>query len=182
MYTTSKSFFDLKTEQLNQLSTFKLTGIPIEFPENSQANQTRKFFPIQVGCNCDHVQDSPENPCPCNSLPPIIVWLPKEKILKSYKSDKGNHDGRELTVFEIEKDATVFVERLQPINLSRVSGMGNGHPINTNINTALIFLAFVLGKAIGVAVGGVVGEVVTGGGVSDWLAGVDNSPHWVPVP
>lgn len=177
MYTTSKSFFDLKSEQLSQLSTSKLTGIPIEFPGNSQANTARGLFPIEIGCHCDHVQDSPENPCPCKGRPPVIVWLPQGKILKSYKSDKGNHDGRELTVFEIEKDATVFVERLQPINLSRISGIGNGHPINTNINTAFLFL----GWAIAGPIIAVVAEVTTGG-PSDWLAGVDNSPHWVKVP
>lgn len=182
MNTKSKSFFDLKAEQLNQLSTLKLTGIPIDFPENSQANKTRGLFPIEVGCIC--VQDSPENPCPCKDIPPIIVWLPKGKILKSYKSDKGNHDGRELTVFEIERDATVFVERLQPINLSRISGIGHGHPINTNINTALtlpLATAGPLGALIGILVGVAVAEG-TNGSVSDWLAGVDNSPHWVKVP
>ena len=176
MYTTSKSFLDLKTEQLNQLSTLKLTGIPIEFPENSQVNNTRGLFPIEVGCIC--VQDTPENPCPCKGTPPIIVWLPKGKILKSYKSDKGNHDGRELTVFEIEKDATVFVERVQPINLSRISGIGNGHPINTNINTALIGVGIgVVGFALAYLAAGTID-----GSISDALAGVDNSPHWVPVP
>lgn len=173
MYIKSKSFFDLKTEQLNQLSTLKLTGIPIEFPENSKVNNERGLFPIEVGCNC--VQDSPENPCPCKDIPPIIVWVPNGKILKNYKSDKGNHDGRELTVFEIERDATVFVERLQPINLSRISGIGNGHPINTNINTAF------LGWAIAGPIAVLAWEVATGG-PSDWLAGVDNSPHWVKVP
>jgi hypothetical protein len=181
MYTTSKSFFDLKAEQLNQLSTLKLIGTSIEFPENSQANKTRGLFPIEVGCNC--VQDSPENPCPCKDIPPIIVWLPKGKILKNYKSDKGNHDGRELTVFEIEKDATVFVERLQPINLSRISGIGNGHPINTNINTAFNWglVGPFIGGAIAAPLAVLAWEVATGA-PSDWLAGVDNSPHTVTVP
>ena len=185
MYTKPRSFYDLKAEQLSKTSTFKLTGIPIDFPENAGINRTKGLFPIEIGCLC--VQDSPENPCPCKDRPPIIVWLPEESVFKSYKSDKLNHDGRELTVFEMDKDATIFVEKLQPVHLRKISGgplyklNGNGSgstpPRPGNNATALIPVWWHLAEAfhLGVWIGETIDEAT---GLSDLLAGVDNKPHW----
>jgi hypothetical protein len=187
MYSSVKSYFDLKKAQLNHLATLKIIGIPIE--DYPQSSSKKGLFPVQIGCVCHNVQDSPENPCYCDTRPPIIVWIPEGQILTNYKSEQRNHDGRELTVFEVQREATIFVEKVIAVNLNSFSKKpiynGNGNPSGPQNNVFKIPTtgnpevdAVIAAGTAGWAVGTAIDEAT---GLSDWLAGVDNSPHWVKI-
>jgi hypothetical protein len=187
MYNQSKSYFDIKTDQLNAISTIKVVGIPIQTADKPQGNNLQRHIAIEHGCLC--VIDSPDDPCPCRHLPPIIIWLPEDGCIHKYKSDTPNHDGRELTVFEMDRSVTIFIEKMQAIDLSKVSnnntfkmnGIGSKPPIKIpTLANALIPIWWHLVEAL--EVGYTIGEHIDEAtGLSDWLAGVDNSPHKVPV-
>jgi hypothetical protein len=108
------TFSSFKNNQLEKTLTTRITGVPLDAIDNNEQSQYRKrlFFPIVLGCVC--VQDTPQNPCPCYSRPPIIVWLLKDDIIKSGKTNALNHDGQELYFFELKNQAMVQVETMIP--------------------------------------------------------------------
>ena len=167
-----------KMLQLEKASTIRILGtiLPIDNGVSDFLTGKKKgLIPILGGCIC--VQDSPENPCPCTGRPPIIIWCPTDKILRSEKSKFKNHDGTELIAFDIQKDAEVFLEAVLPVSLNglkKLSQTKNGHssPASSTIAKEIsktgnpVVDAFLIGWGIGTAI-----DEATGASdaIADWL-------------
>lgn len=171
---TAFSYTDLKLEQVNQLKNVQFYGIPIQLGQNSYSSKMRGCIPIEFGCLCVH--DSPDSPCPCRKLPPIIVWLPEDRIFKQSPADKKNHDGRELTLFEVENTAQIFLEKLLPFNIStlraalspgRKTGGDNGQPGSLQKKRSKVAKAVIAAFSFGWEIGEAIDEET---GASDELA------------
>jgi hypothetical protein len=60
---------EVRQRRLARAGTVSVTGLPVEGHDASKTDRAARF-PIGA-CVC--VQDSPDNPCPCNGP---LFWLP----------------------------------------------------------------------------------------------------------
>jgi hypothetical protein len=175
------SYEEMKEKQLEDTMVTKIHGVPLHL-EGSQLDfdSNGAFWPI-AWCLC--VQDSPDNPCPCKD--PIIVWLPKDKILKSGKSRRKNHEGSEVYWFEMTNGADVMVEELHSLKVKDLADgsygpEGNGTSVSfskKSIRSRLLKAAFSLGFAIGTAIDE---ETGASDDIADWLHDtLGDAPGWL---
>jgi hypothetical protein len=174
------SYGEMKEKQLQDTWVTKIHGVPLELEGNIlDLNSNGVFWPI-LGCLC--VQDSPDNPCPCKGP---IVWLPKDKILKSGKSGRNNHEGSEVHWFEVANGAEIMVEELHTLKIKDYADFvdwteGNGTSVSfskKSIRSRLLKAAFSLGFAIGTVI-----DEETGASdeISDWLHDTfGDAPGWL---
>lgn len=151
------SVFNLKAQ--TSTKTIIFDGLPQE-NQNVSKKGTPPFVPIIVGgCICVTGED-----CPCDR-PPIIIWLPTNKILKSYPSKTKNSSGKNLIRYEIQSDAEIRIEAYVPMNVRNFAASYTNvrnNQLKTQ-KTAAVIDAFTLGWKIGTFI-----DKETG--VSDWLA------------
>ena len=102
---------ELKKRQLEDTISTQFYGVPIELGEFARAMQPHQNLIPIWGCVC--VQDSPDNPCPCR----WIVWLPKDRILRSGKTQLKSPEGHEIHWFRVANDARVLVERQAAVSV-----------------------------------------------------------------
>ena len=110
------SYEDAQCEAIDRATAVKIYGIPLSAPSGDTA---RRFVRI-VGCIC--VQDSPENPCPCEGP---IIWIPRDGILTTERSSRKGHDGQSLAVITVASDAKLVLERQSTVSAATVAQLGN---------------------------------------------------------
>jgi hypothetical protein len=119
----SKSYMASKLQQLDHVSTYRIYGHALEF-EPAKATtgfiRTGHWTPIWP-CIC--VQDSPENPCPCN--PDHRWWLRDDTIIAHGKSGRRDHEGKELQFFDVLVDSKIMVESVELVSAGELRGMHN---------------------------------------------------------
>jgi hypothetical protein len=81
--------------------TVPIVGVPLE----GGPAFARGLRGIQ---HCLCVQDSPENPCPCTGP---LLWISKDDIVAERPAGRSDHDGRELTLFAVRREARLVVDR-----------------------------------------------------------------------
>jgi hypothetical protein len=109
----NETYDTVKLEQIKSKTVTRIYGRPLE--DNDQLGLTDRTrddsrFPIHW-CFC--VQDSPSSPCLCM---PHIVWLGHPDVVTYGKTDQKDHAGEALYFFDLKNDATLLLERLQPIS------------------------------------------------------------------
>lgn len=73
-------------------------------------------FPI-LWCLC--VQDSPENPCPCNGP---IVWLPRDGVMRTDRDFRQSEDGMSVDRFRVARGAKALVDRIDSVPVETLLG------------------------------------------------------------
>jgi len=117
--TKKLSYEGAKLQQVSALTTKRIYGQPLDESELSKLNFPKsKFNWIKlIMCNC--VQDTPENPCPCYNSP--IWWIKSEDIVEQGESDKKDHDGNELSYYDVDINAKVLVESIKSANINSLT-------------------------------------------------------------
>jgi hypothetical protein len=119
----SETYQAVKLEQVKSETVTRIYGRPLD--DGDQLDLTDRTrddsrFAVQW-CLC--VQDSPESPCHCL---PLIVWLGRPDVIAYGKTDQKDHAGETLYFFDLKNDATLLLDRVQPISTSaakRLAGL-----------------------------------------------------------
>jgi len=138
---------------------------------------------IGIGwCVC--VQDSPENPCPCNGG---ILWLPEAAVVNESDTGRKSADGDDILRFMVKRDADIVVETYSPVRadaLSRIErsvsssgnlpGKGGRRPRGQAVGWVagaieVLVAAYHFGKEV---------DKDTEGGISDYLADAIEGYVW----
>ena len=119
----SETYQALKLEQIKSETVTRIYGRPLDDGDQLDlTDRTRDDFRFAVQwCLC--VQDSPESPCHCL---PLIVWLGRLDVIAHGKADQKDHAGETLYFFDLKNDATLLLDRVQPISTSaakRLAGL-----------------------------------------------------------
>jgi hypothetical protein len=122
----SETYQAVKLEQVKSETITRIYGRSLD--DGGQLDLTNRTrddsrFAVQW-CLC--VQDSPESPCHCL---PLIVWLWRPDVIAYGKTDQKDHAGETLYFFDLENDATLLLDRVQPISTSaakRLAGLSPG--------------------------------------------------------
>jgi len=86
------TFNEAKLQQLNAAGTYRVYGQALEFAgEVAGVAGRRGWRPIRP-CLC--VQDSPDNPCACNTG--TFGWLWENAVVAQGNSGRKDHHGKEL--------------------------------------------------------------------------------------
>jgi hypothetical protein len=147
----------------------RISGVPL------QGRTIKGWFPIHP-CLC--VQDSPENPCPCNNLDDVLVWLPSNV---SPQRSGQQHEGEEVFSYEVPANVRILVETQIPMtagdlqHMKKLTVRGRGKAVSllqarsrARVSVGeLLVGAFALGWAIGEKVDE---ETGASDAISDWLA------------
>jgi hypothetical protein len=114
MMTTTTNYADYKLQQLQEATTRRVFGHPLEHYENSRMapNAQSKWFTLNP-CLC--VWDNDQNPCPCTRS--TIWWILASDIVSSGKSDRKSHDGNELNYYDVNLNSQVIVESTKSVSL-----------------------------------------------------------------
>jgi hypothetical protein len=108
------TYDDARSAQLERLTTTRIVGVPLK-----KGNASRSMRWI-VHCLC--VQDSPDNPCPCDGP---ILGIPNDALLREKSSGRRDEEGRELTEFLIRRDARLIVESPRAVRADVYAGLMN---------------------------------------------------------
>jgi hypothetical protein len=113
---------EAKLRQLEAVSTYRMFGHELEFAEGkASAARARRRWRLFSPCFCVH--DSPDSPCPCMEDEPRW-WVPADAILREGGADRKDHAGQELQYFDVDINATVMVESLQPVKIAALKALG----------------------------------------------------------
>lgn len=97
-----------------------ISGVPLESDDAGRQ--------AIVSCLC--VQDSPENPCPCDGP---IVWFPKESVLESRRMSQVSSEGEARYEYGLDPNAAVTVELVRTASASKVASLlGNAGKKDAN--------------------------------------------------
>lgn len=89
--------------QLAQSQTIKMKGVMLDSP----------FEDITILNPCLCVQDSPENPCPCDL--PTKILIPSIDVMSRNKLEKKNLAGNEMMELVVNRNANLLVETATPV-------------------------------------------------------------------
>lgn len=155
----SMSYEDAQRVQIDRQLTIAFHGRLIDPEVKASArevNDAGKYVRI-LRCIC--VQDSPDNPCPCEGP---IVWLPRDKILTTSASEHKDTHGQRLAEVVIANDAQVIVERHTVLSAKRLAASAGGGDATARAalmkkagaskTGALLIAAFELGYHIGTTI------------------------------
>ncbi|HEY6505649.1 MAG TPA: hypothetical protein VIZ28_16855 [Chitinophagaceae bacterium] len=113
---TKQTNYTLYKEGILEKRTFlELHGISVENFTSKDDLRKKPFWPF-IHCIC--VQDTPENPCPCNE--DFIIWIPTKDILDIKKSGKKNQEDKNIYVVRLNVNAEVQVEFTLPISVKKL--------------------------------------------------------------
>jgi hypothetical protein len=125
MNDSNRSYKESKLQQLDAAGTYRIYGHELEFEQDAGAvagvARRGRWMPLRP-CLC--VQDSPENPCPCNTG--TLWWLREDAIVAQGKSERKDHHGKELQFFDVAVESKIMVESLQPVSAGVLKSLGNG--------------------------------------------------------
>ncbi len=113
----SEAYDAAKLAQIKSATVTRMYGSPLDdLDQLGLADQSRRDsrFAVQW-CLC--VQDSPESPCLCR---PVIVWLGRLDVVSYGKTVHKDQAGESLYFFDLKNDATLLLERVQPISAAVV--------------------------------------------------------------
>jgi len=99
-------------------ATVSIQGVPIKGHEASRSARGGRF-PIG-SCVC--VQDSPENPCPCDGP---LIWLPTTGVIKDELTQRRSRAGEQIHVYTFARNTTAIVETRVSAPLSAVAAVLN---------------------------------------------------------
>jgi hypothetical protein len=121
----NETYQAVKLEQIKNETITRIYGRPLDSGEQLDVTDpTNADSRIAVQwCLC--VQDSPESPCHCL---PLIIWLGRRDVIHLEKTDQKDHAGETLYYFDLKNDATLLLDRVQPISTStakRLVGMSH---------------------------------------------------------
>ncbi|ANU21976.1 hypothetical protein [Planococcus donghaensis] len=99
-----------KEELLQKVTLTEIRGIPL------QKEPYKGWFPIRPFPNCICVTE----PCPCDKLEDIIIWLPTGT---KQEGTGKRHGDAEILSYQVDKDLKILVEPLVPITVGRLQDM-----------------------------------------------------------
>ncbi len=102
--------------QLVSPTSYRIYSQPIEpiVQPNGRISRNRKFQLVHfTPCLC--VQDSPDNPCPCDHS--TVWWIMRGDIVKKGRSTKRDHDGNKLYFFDIDINANVLLQSMKSVSI-----------------------------------------------------------------
>lgn len=118
------NYNEAKLQQLNAADTYRVYGQALQFDQDTGDELTaRRRRTLIQPCLC--VQDSPDNPCPCNI--DVLWWLEEGAIVAQGKSGRKDHRGKELQFFDVRVESTIMVESIQPVSVSALKRLGRDH-------------------------------------------------------
>jgi hypothetical protein len=116
------SFSEAKLQQLNAAGTYRVYGHALEFERDAATAgvaAARRWRLIQP-CLC--VQDSPQNPCPCDTG--MFWWLLADAVIGEGNAGRKDHRGQELQFFDVLVDSKIMVESVRPVSAGLLKGLG----------------------------------------------------------
>lgn len=143
-----EDYRNTKEELLQKATLTEIRAIPL------QKEPYKGWFPIRPFPNCICVTE----PCPCDKLEDIIIWLPTGT---KQESTGKRHGENEVLSYQVERDLKILVEPLVPITVGRLQDMqGLANKDHGKVTTmykksgkptvgGLLVGAFELGWAIG---------------------------------
>lgn len=154
------SYQDVKQSLFADESVAPITGVPL------QGQSFRRWQPIQP-CICV------TEPCPCDRLDDIIVWVPTDlPAQRSGRLSKGD----DVLAFELEPGTSLLVEAQIPVTRAQLAAVKSSptlRKVATSMTAHKPSVKDLLAGAF--AVGFAIGEAIDEGTglsdeVSDWLA------------
>lgn len=129
---SSRNYLSVKESLLDRIVTTQILAKPLTFSGSNGDAESRKIrIPFLLICCC--LQDTPESPCNCNKILPIIIWLSKLDIISAVKSHDTNHvDGAYL--YEINSNSDIIVEHEQLIKADELRNFDFLPPKNANMS------------------------------------------------
>jgi hypothetical protein len=112
---TKTTYEDYKLQQLQNATTIRVFGYPLESPRTS-GNSASKWTVFRP-CFC--VQDLPENPCLCPEL--VIWWVLASDIQSSGGANKKSHSGDELNYYDVNTNSQVIVEATKSVPIKSLT-------------------------------------------------------------
>lgn len=137
-------FSEAKLKQLDAATTFRVYGHELEFERETAKAGVRAGRRYRLFQPCLCVQDSPQNPCPCDDT--SFWWLLEDAIIGGGNAGRRDHHGQELQFFDVLIDSKIMVETVRPVSAGVLKGLGQ------NISPETILLAGLLSDAGGLGV------------------------------
>jgi hypothetical protein len=118
MMTSTTTYEDFKLQQLQNATTRRIFGHPLEHHENSRMahNSSARLFTLNP-CLC--VWDNDQNPCPCTHS--TIWWLLASDVVSTGVSGRKSPDGNELNYYDVNLDSQVIVESTKTVSLKSLT-------------------------------------------------------------
>jgi hypothetical protein len=148
-------------QQLQNANSFRIYGHPLQ----KDAKLTSKGWLPILGCLC--VQDSPENPCPCDHG--LILWVKVSSIVEKGTSERKDSKGNLLNFYDIDINEEISVQRIQNVKVSDLKKLGASLNKDGIFNPAILTgtkpatIAFGLPALIGAIIGTIIVKGVADG-------------------
>lgn len=125
MKATEPGYASYKEAMLTKKSVIEFTAVSINSFQNISELRKKPFWPL-INCIC--VQDSPDNPCPCNHN--IIIWWPTKDILDIKKTSNKSPEGQDIFKVTADINTEAQIEITIPVSAKKIFGGKHGSKCN----------------------------------------------------
>ena len=99
--------------RLERAATVTIKAVPLSVDQGAFPGRRPFNF-----CLC--VQDSPDNPCPCDDF---LFWADEKDIVREYNSKVSDISGRQIVDVVIRKKSSLVIERAREISADVLAQM-----------------------------------------------------------